>query len=109
VAVALVSNPPPSDSEPPALTPDVVMDDEALAEAVDAFIHQEPVANQRWHVIADHQELLRQALDSEIWKLALRIDEMVVERWADIAVGVARWAFDAGRRFPLAPSGERAS
>jgi hypothetical protein len=110
VAVAIVSNAPsPQLSDPDplrSLDPEIVGDDESLSEAVDAFIHQETVANQRGHVIADHQELLRQTVDAEMWKLVLLIDEMIVERWADVAVEIARWSFGAGRRFPLAPSGE---
>ena len=95
--------PPPSDPELPALDPEIVADDEALGEAVDRFIANEPVGKARLDFVADHQELLRQAVDSEMWRLILGIDEMVVERWADLAVEVARWAFKEGRCFPLPP------
>ena len=94
-------SPPPSDPEAPALDPVIVADDEALGEAVDRFIANEPVANARLHFVADHQELLRQAVDSEMWRLILMIDEAVVERWADLAVALARWSFETGRCFPL--------
>jgi hypothetical protein len=90
---------PPSDPELPRLTLDVVEDGESLSEAVDAFIQSNPEARQRLTEIAEHQEALRQSVDSETWKLVLRIDEMIVERWSDLAVDLTRWSFDAGRQF----------
>jgi hypothetical protein len=89
----------------PQLDPEVVDDDVALAEVVDRQIHGNNLARTRLAEIPAHQDLLRQALDSETWKLALLIDELIVERWADVVVIIARHAYDAGRRFPL-PLGE---
>jgi hypothetical protein len=101
-----VSQPPdapwPLDSESrPQLDPTTVEDDEALAAAVDGLVAADPEARERLYVIVDHQELLRQSVDPDVWRLVLRVDERIVERWADVAVAIARWAFDAGRRHPL--------
>jgi len=93
-----VSNPPPSDSDPPTLTAEIVADDELLGEAVEKFLRCNETASERAHHIADHQEMLRQSVDAETWKLALQLDEMIVERWADVAVEIARWAFNEGAR-----------
>jgi hypothetical protein len=96
---------PPSEPEPPpTLSPEVVADDEALAESVDAAIHRNVEARARLHEIADLQEYLRQGVDADVWKLVLNIDEMIVERWADVAVNVARWAFLEGQRHLAPPS-----
>ena len=100
-----MSNPPPFDRDVPTLTPEVAADEELLAEAVDTFIATNRLAKERAQHIADHQEMLRQEVDGETWKLALQVDEMIVERWADVAVELARWAFNAGRSFPLAREG----
>jgi hypothetical protein len=101
--------PPPSDPEMPVLTPDVAADDEALAEAVDAFINNDSVARAQLVEIADFQEALRGAVHADVWGIVLRLDELTTARWADLAVAIARWAFDAGRLFPLAGNGEGAS
>ncbi len=53
------SPPPLSDPEPPALTPEIVEDEEALGEAVDEFVRRDPEARARLHEIADLQEALR--------------------------------------------------
>ncbi len=96
-----MSPPPPSDPEPLRLDPSVVADDESLAEAVDEFVRRDPLARERLHSVANQQELLRQVVDADTWRLALRLDEMIVERWSDVVVSVARWAFEEGRRHPL--------
>jgi hypothetical protein len=78
-----------------------VADDEALGEAVDAAIHRDAEARARLYEIADLQEALRGAVDALAWQLVLRVDEMSMARWADLSVGIAKWAFDAGRQHTL--------
>ena len=89
------SPPPPSDPEPPSLTPEVVDDDEALAEAVDAFIAADPEARERLREIADLQECIRQTVDADTWRLFLQVEDGMSARLADLAVNIARWAFGA--------------
>jgi hypothetical protein len=102
--------PPPSDPEPPLLLDSaVVADDEALAAAVDTFIAAEPEARARLHEIADQQELLRQCADAGLWRMILAVDEAIVERWAELVVKIARWAFEGGRRHPLCAEVEASS
>ena len=93
-----MSNPPPSDPDPPTLTPEVAADDELLAEVVDEFIRRNQLARERAHQVASQQEILRQSVDADTWKLALEVDEMIVERWSDLAVEIAVWAFNEGVR-----------
>lgn len=96
------SCPPPTDPDPPpTLNPDVVADDETLGEAVDAFIGADPEARARRAEIVVHQEALRSAVDGDVWGLVLHLDELTNARWADLAVVIARWAFEVGRRLPL--------
>lgn len=97
---------PPSDPEqPPTLTPDVVADDELLGEVVDEFVRRNRVARERLSAITDMQEGLRQSVDGETWRLALYVDEMVTERWAELAVEIAKWAFNEGVRSAAQPRG----
>ena len=104
------SPPPPSDPQPPpALSPAIIADDEALAEAVDAFVANDGEATERLREIAAMQDALRAAVDTDVWQLVLRIDDMIVERWADLSVGIARLAFAAGQRHALPASGEGSS
>jgi hypothetical protein len=104
LAVAVVTNPPPpSDPEPPALTPETVEDEEALAEAVDQFVRRDVEARERLSDTNVYVEALRSAVEPDVWTTALRIDELTTARWTDLAVGVARWAFTEGQRSPCEP------
>ncbi len=97
--------PPISEPEPPpALTPEVLISDDDLAEAVDAFIHADREARQRLHELVDEQERLCQACEPSVWQFVLHVDELVVARWADLVVGIARSAFLEGQRHPAPPS-----
>jgi hypothetical protein len=90
------------------LDPDVVGDDDELALRVDALLHADLVARARQAHVAMLQEVLREGIDEDSWKLVARIDEQILERWADAVVSLARFAFTEGRRFPL-PKGEETS
>jgi hypothetical protein len=106
-----MSQPPPDSPRPlvapegpPTLSPSIVEDDEALAEAVDQIIFMDVAARERLAEIGRYTEALRAfraALDPCAWQLLLRIDELTTARWADLTVGIAKWAFEQGRRFPL--------
>jgi hypothetical protein len=91
-------------TELPGLSPEVVADDEALGEAVDAVIRLDPVAGRRAQEVAEYQGWLRECVDAEAWKLCLEIDARQTEKWADVVVRVAAWAFEEGRRFPVLTS-----
>lgn len=91
--------PPPSEPEPPpTLDPVIVASDDDLCEAVDEFVRQDPTARQQLSDVADHQEMLRGAVDADVWRLVLYIDELTTARFADAIVLVARWAFNEGVR-----------
>jgi hypothetical protein len=94
--------PPPSDHEAlPVLTPDVVEDDVALGEWVDAVVGADLDARERMYEIARLAEAVRAILDEDTWKLFLLYDERANERFAELLLVVAKFAFRAGRRFPL--------
>lgn len=91
--------PPPSDPDPPpALDPSVVADEEALADAVDALIAADHEARERLAEIGVYVDALRCGLDADTWRQFLRVDELTTARWADLAVNLARWAFNEGAR-----------
>ena len=70
----------------PQLTPATVADDQALAEVVDRVIADDPEAEARLTDINLCSDALRVFLDAEGWRLFLMQDEMIVERWADLAL-----------------------
>ena len=87
--------------ELPTLDASIVEDDDALAEAVDAVIAADPQAQERAAAVNMHMGWLRAAVDADTWKLVLEIEARSNERFADLAVVIARWAFEQGRRFPI--------
>ena len=93
----------PEPTELPALTPEMVEDEQGLGEVADEVVRLDPVASRRAHEIAEHQAWLRDAVDPETWKLVLEIEARSNERWADLLLVVAAWAYREGRRFPMAP------
>ena len=84
------------------LTPEFVEDDERLGEAADNLIRLDPTASRRAAEIAEHQGWLRDAVDADAWKLVLEIEARQNERWADLLLVVAGWAYREGRRHPMA-------
>jgi hypothetical protein len=89
----------------PTLTPDVVADEEALAEAVDEVVRRDPVARGELAEITNYQDALRGAVDDATWRLVLRVDELTTARFADVLLVVARWAFNEGVRSDDPPRG----
>lgn len=89
--------------ELPPLTPELVEDDERLAAVADEVVRLDPTASRRAHEIAEHQSWLRDAVDAETYRLVLEIEARQTERWADLLLVVAAWAFGEGRRHPMAP------
>lgn len=91
--------------ELPALTPEIVADDTDLAAVVDRFILMDPAAKDQQVEILQRQEVLQIILDPEQWQAALQLEEITTARWSDLAVEIARWAFQEGQRFPALPGG----
>ena len=90
------------DEGPPALDPSTVEDDEALALAVDQVIQADPVARTRASEIAMHQAWLQAAVeDAGTWRLYLDVVSRQDQRWDDLSLAIAKWAFNEGRKHPL--------
>ena len=87
--------------ELPTLSPELVEDEEALAEVVDVMVRLDPKARRRAAEINEHMAWLRCAVDPATWTLALEIDARATERWSELVVVIARWAFEHGRRHPM--------
>jgi len=83
------------------LTPNMVEDDEALAAVVDAFIERDPDAAETQAEIVNLHGVLHEVIGEFYWPIWARAEELTTARWADLAVGIARWAFSEGRRFPF--------
>ena len=83
------------------LDPGVVEDEELLAETVDRFIERDRNAADTQAEIGRLHGVLGQIIDDYWWPIWARVEELAVARWADLAVGIAKWAFSEGRRFPV--------
>jgi hypothetical protein len=91
------------DSEPlPTLTLEIVEDDVALAEAVDALVGADLDARERMLEIFRYAEALRAALDADTWRLFLLYDERANGRFSELLLVTARFAFSEGRKYPNA-------
>ena len=82
--------------EIPALTPEVVEDDQLLAVAVDAVILADPEARRRASEIALRFEWLKGSVD-DVWPLVLEIESRSNERWSELTLVLVRWAFNAAK------------
>jgi len=89
----------------PTLSPEIVVDEEALAEAVDELVRRDPVAREQLAEVSGYQEMLRGAVDAHAWRLVLHVDELTTARFADALLVVARWAFNEGVRSGDPPRG----
>ena len=82
----------------PELTPDIVNDDAALAACVDALIESDPGASAQAAAINKVATAVRHRLEAASWGEALELEAKINARWSDLAVVIARWAFEQGVR-----------
>jgi hypothetical protein len=85
----------------PRLTPAIVADDEALAELVDLLYEHDPHLNARNTEIAIAQGSLAQVIPREAWDIYRSVESLTLLH----EVQLVRWAFNEGRKHPLAPTG----
>ena len=96
-----MSTPPPTyEPDIPVLDPVTVADDELLGIAVDAVVLADFEARERMAEVFIFTEALRATLDADTWRTFMRYDELANERFAELLLVVARWAFAEGRRHP---------
>jgi hypothetical protein len=85
-------------SDLPPLTREIVEDDVALAEAVDVVILMDPEASRRAAALLEQLEDLHVMLDHGQWQAFLTLEASINERWAELALVIARWAYNEGLR-----------
>lgn len=90
-----------ADEQPLTLDPEVVEDDQELAVVLDELARRDVVAHERLVEVNDLNDVLRRIVNGDTWKLMLEVEARSNERWADLIVTVARWAFEQGQRFPV--------
>lgn len=95
--------PPPSDPDLPALDPLAIADDQLLAEAVDAVVLADREARARMEEIFIYVETLRAVLDQDEWKTLMQYDQLANERFSELLLVIARWAFTEGARHGVRP------
>ena len=76
--------------------------------AIEAYVLQDGDGQERLANIVYEQEWLRRAIDADLWRFVLKVDELTTERWTALLLNVTRWAFAAGQKHP-APNGEASS
>jgi hypothetical protein len=90
-----------------ALDPDIVADDQALAETVDALIlhldHHDPEL-----VLLREELLLQQAILHDVacdatWGAYLQVEQAGAARVSELVVKIAKWAFNEGVRHGRRP------
>jgi len=89
------------------LDPSVVDDDELLAEVVDQYIRVDADAADTLTEIARLHGVLHELADAHWWPIFASAEELTVARWAELAVSLARWAFNEGRKHPVVPEEQR--
>jgi hypothetical protein len=82
----------------PKLAPDLVIDDQALAAAVDEMLRRDAEYRRQTAEILSSQAKLRSQVTDNAWQLYLRLDEAHTTRLADATAAVARWAFGQGQQ-----------
>lgn len=89
----------------PPLDPCSVIDDEALGEAVDAYVAADPQDADRRREIDMLRSWLEVLLDRESFDVAKLAFDRIEARYDELLVGIARWAFEQGRRHPIEQEG----
>jgi len=82
----------------PHVTPDIVADEQLLANAVEALLVEHPDMVRHRRRIVRRQEALQRLVSPEAWQRYLKVEEATNVRY-DLALRlVAAWAFERGRK-----------
>jgi hypothetical protein len=90
----------PEQEEVPALTSEIVADDELLEAWLDEAIRLDSTAQARAGEIDVWRGWLRDGCEPDLWKLVLEIESRSNQRWTDLGVTLVRLGFEAGRGHP---------
>lgn len=80
----------------PKLSPEIIVDDGLLAEAIDAFVDTSPVLKLRERSLRGREAAMKAALEDDHWIAALALDDARVEHLHALLVEVVRWAYREG-------------
>lgn len=83
----------------PALTPEIVGEDEKLATIIDAVLLDDPEHLRASRRIKRRQARLRRMVGDDAWPVYLAVEIAVNERVIDETYTLVRWAFAAGLRY----------
>jgi hypothetical protein len=90
-------------AELPALDVATVEDDDDLAAAIRVLIHADASSSQRLADIEDWIDMLSACVaDDGVLRVAAEVRVRVLAEADELALAIARWAFDQGRRHPVA-------
>ena len=81
----------------PTLTPEIVADDEQLAEVTDEVMLQNVTLCRMSQAIIAAQGRLQDVLGDQ-WPAYLAVEELINGRMERLCAVLARWAFEEGRR-----------
>jgi hypothetical protein len=82
----------------PALTTRVVESDEQLAKAIDDLIQRDQDAAELALEVTTAQARLRALAGRDAWTVALRIEELMIQRWAELSLALVRFGFLEGQK-----------
>jgi hypothetical protein len=83
----------------PRLGPEILADDVALAEALDALTRDDRRIRCHIREILHRQQQLQVLADEETWSAYLHLEAAINARLVDLVGRIARWAFEQGREF----------
>jgi hypothetical protein len=86
----------------PRLDPEILADDAALAEALDALTRDDRRIRRHVREILHRQQQLQVLADDEMWSAYLHLEAAINARLVDLVGRIARWGFEQGREFERA-------
>lgn len=83
----------------------MIDDDELVAAAADAIVLHDVEARRLQEEILLQEEIIKNVVGTADWSLLLVLDEMKNERFSELLLVIARWAFSSGVRSASRPRG----
>jgi len=80
----------------PPLSPKVLVQDQALAKAIDEVLAANSVDLQQR--VAEARQQLQTMLTADQWEAYLAVEQAVAARWAEASVTLVVWAFNEGQK-----------
>jgi hypothetical protein len=87
----------------PSLSPEILVDDAAVAVRIDDLLRADARYRHHTRAIRHAQDALRGVLSDREWQVYLDLEGVVNARFAYALSLLVRWAFEQGQRHPATP------